>query len=108
MRSAVGEVLHPHGGQRLADALLDLVREQPRLSGPNATSSRTVGMNSWSSGSWKTSPTRARSVADVVAADAQAGDLELALAGQQRVEVEHQRRLAGAVGPEHGDALAVA
>ena len=35
-------------------------REQPRLSGPNATSSRTVGMNSWSSGSWKTSPTRAR------------------------------------------------
>ena len=36
-------------------------REQPWLSGPNATSSRTVGMNSWSSGSWKTSPTRDRS-----------------------------------------------
>lgn len=30
----------------------------PAAAGPNATSSRTVGMNSWSSGSWKTMPTR--------------------------------------------------
>ena len=29
-------------------------------SGPKATSSYTVGLNSWSSGSWNTSPTRAR------------------------------------------------
>ncbi len=28
--------------------------------GPNATSSATVGMNSWSSGSWKTIPTLLR------------------------------------------------
>ncbi len=32
----------------------------PMWSGPNATSSYTVGLNSWSSGSWNTSPTRAR------------------------------------------------
>ena len=29
-------------------------------SGPNATSSNTVGLNSWSSGSWNTSPTSRR------------------------------------------------
>ena len=33
------------------------VAESPRLSGPNATSSATVGRKSWSSGSWKTMPT---------------------------------------------------
>ena len=32
----------------------------PKFAGPNATSSATVGMNSWSSGSWKTIPTRRR------------------------------------------------
>ena len=32
----------------------------PRFAGPNATSSATVGRNSWSSGSWKTIPTRRR------------------------------------------------
>lgn len=32
----------------------------PAAAGPNATSSRTVGMNSWSSGSWKTMPTLRR------------------------------------------------
>ena len=52
-------------------------------------------------------PDAGAQVADVVVADAQAGDLELALALQQRVELEHQRRLAGAVGAEDGDALAV-
>ena len=33
---------------------------RPRLAGPKATSSATVGMNSWSSGSWNTIPTRRR------------------------------------------------
>ena len=32
----------------------------PRLDGPNPTSAATVGMNNWSSGSWKTMPTRRR------------------------------------------------
>ena len=32
----------------------------PRLAGPKATSSQTVGMKSWSSGSWKTIATRRR------------------------------------------------
>ncbi len=35
----------------------------PAAAGPNATSSRTVGMKSWSSGSWKTMPTRRRTSA---------------------------------------------
>ena len=77
------------------------------LSGPNATSSRTVGMKSWSSGSWKIRPTRAAHVAQRLRPDPHAGDLELALAGQQPVEPQHQRRLAGAVRAEDGDALAV-
>ena len=33
---------------------------RPRLAGPNATSWRTVPRKSWSSGSWKTIPTRRR------------------------------------------------
>ena len=80
---------------------------RPMFSGPKATSSRTVGMNSWSSGSWKMSPTRAAHLAQRRGADAHAGDLELALAGQQAVEPQHQRRLAGAVRAEDGDSLAV-
>ena len=82
-------------------------RASPRLRGPKPTSSATVVMNSWSSGSWNTSPTRARSSRERVAAHRQPGDLELARAAQQPVEVQHQGRLAGAVRAEHGDALAV-
>ena len=110
VRRAVGVLAHAHGVQRASCTRSSTSGlESPRLSGPNATSSRTVGMNSWSSGSWKIRPTRARRSRDVVVADAQAGDLELArVPCQQRVEVQHQRRLAGAVGAEDGDALAVA
>ncbi|SKZ61441.1 Uncharacterised protein [Mycobacteroides abscessus subsp. abscessus] len=32
----------------------------PKFAGPKATSSASVGMNNWSSGSWNTSPTRRR------------------------------------------------
>ena len=39
--------------------------------------------------------------------DREAGDLELAFAGEQAVEVQDERRLAGAVRAEQGDALAV-
>jgi len=35
-------------------------REKPKLRGPKATSSRMVGMKSWSSGFWNTRPTRRR------------------------------------------------
>ena len=38
----------------------------PMLSGPKATSSRTVGMNSWSSACWKTIPTLSRTRATVL------------------------------------------
>ena len=31
--------------------------EKPKFLGPNITSSKTVGINNWSSGSWKTNPT---------------------------------------------------
>jgi hypothetical protein len=40
-------------------------RDSPALAGPNATSSATVGMNNWSSGSWNTMPTRWRIPATV-------------------------------------------
>ena len=56
VRARVGLVFQDPDDQ----LFMPTVREHPRLSGPNATSSRTVGMNSWSSGSWNTSPTRAR------------------------------------------------
>jgi hypothetical protein len=51
-------------------------------------------------------PDRRSQLAQVIA-DLQAGHLELPLPAQQPVEMEHQRRLAGAVRAEDGDALAV-
>ena len=81
----------------------------PRLAGPNATSSRTVGMNSWSSGSWKTTPTRRRISVQVVLGRPAARDTETVpgAGGEDAVEVQHQRGLAGAVGAEQGDPLAL-
>ena len=79
----------------------------PRFAGPNATSSRTVGMNSWSSGSWNTMPTRRRISARLRLLDRQPADGDGAAAGRvDPVEGEHERRLAGAVRAEHGDPLA--
>ncbi len=101
-RAPSGRLPAPRRRARSASA-----RDRPRFSGPNATSSRTVGMNSWSSGSWKTSPTRARSSRASPLAHPQARDRQRARAGQQAVQVQHQRRLAGAVGAQHRDALAV-
>ena len=75
VRRAVGDVLHPHGRQRATRPVASR-RRTPRFSGPNATSSRTVGMNSWSSGSWNTRPTRARSSRTSPRADVDAGDLK--------------------------------
>ena len=97
---------HPHGRERLVHPRVASRRVEPRFSGPKATSSRTVGMNSWSSGSWNTSPTRARSSRASPRPTAQPGHVELAGAGEQPVQVQHQRGLAGAVRPEHGDPLA--
>ena len=107
VRRAVRHVLHPHGRQRVRHArAAPRSRARPRLSGPKATSSPTVGMNSWSSGSWNTSPTRGAQLAHVVA-DARPATSSSPSPRQQAVEVQHQRRLAGAVGAEHRDALAV-
>ena len=64
-------------------------------------------MNSWSSGSWKIRPTRARRSRTSSWPTRSPATSSSPLPGQQRVEVQHQRRLAGAVGAEHGDALAV-
>ena len=80
----------------------------PRLAGPKATSSRTVGMNSWSSGSWNTMPTRRRISARL--AFARRAARRRSRRRRRRVwmplRCEHERRLAGAVGAEHGDPLA--
>ncbi len=79
----------------------------PAAAGPNATSSRTVGMKSWSSGSWKTMPTRRRTSRHVPLVHRQPGDRDRAgAAGQDAVEVEDERRLARAVRAEQRDPLA--
>ena len=82
-------------------------RGTPRLSGPKATSSRDGRHEELVVRVLEDEPDRGAQLAHVALADADAGHLELALAGQQAVEVQHQRRLAGAVGPEHRDPLAV-
>ena len=79
----------------------------PKLAGPNATSSPTVGMNSWSSGSWKTIPTRRRISRRFAGRHRQPADRDAAGAGpQDAVEVQHQRRLARPVRAEQRDPLA--
>ena len=78
----------------------------PKLAGPKATSSPTVGMNSWSSGSWKTIPTRRRISRRVAGSTGSPPTLDAAGAGaQDAVEVQHQRRLARPVRPEQRDPL---
>ena len=79
----------------------------PRLRGPKATSSRTLPMNSWSSGSWKTIPTRRRISARFSFTTGSPETVDGAAPGEQDpVEVQDEGGLAGAVGTEHGDALA--
>ena len=78
--------------------------------GPKATSSHTVGQKSWSSGSWKSSPTSARIAVELRRRDGRAEDADRGRRGgplgQQAVQVQQQRGLAGAVGPDEPDALA--
>ena len=80
---------------------------RPRLAGPKATSARTLGMKSWSSESWKTIPTRRRTSARVRDSSSRPPTAIALAALEHPVELEHQRRLAGAVGAEHGDAFAL-
>ena len=64
-------------------------------------------MNSWSSGSWKTSPTRRRMSRSVLRDSAVPPISTVPVrSGQHAVEVQHQCGLARTVGAEHRDALA--
>ena len=64
-------------------------------------------MNSWSSGSWKTMPTRRRisGMLSLVTGSPLTATLP-APAVEDAVEVQHQRGLAGTVGAEQRDPLA--
>ena len=93
--------------QRLPDPLLDLRPGEPQVERAERDVLADRRHEQLVVGVLEDQADAGAQVTDVVVADAQAGDLELAAAGQQRVEVQHQRRLAGAVGAEHGDALAV-
>jgi hypothetical protein len=70
---------------------------KPRLRGPKATSSRTVGQKSWSSGFWNTSPTRWRNPAQVAVGDGLAEDPHVAVAAMNAVQVQQEGRFARAV-----------
>ena len=82
---------------------------RPSCRGPKATSSKTVAEMSWSSGSWKSRPTRWRTVSRVPAVSGSPSTQMLGWAGrllrQQAVEVEQQGGFARAIGAEHGDAF---
>ena len=81
---------------------------RPMWSGPNATSSNTVGLNSWSSGSWNTSPTSRRTSRIVGLPTARPATRTVPVARAERaVELEHERALAGAVRADQRDLLAV-
>ncbi len=106
MRRTVEHVRHPHGGQRTVYALrhriafeAEVERAKGDVLGDRRHEELVIGI-------LEDEPDR-RAQRAHVAAHVQARDLELPLAAQQPVEVEHQRRLASAVRPEHRDALAV-
>ena len=64
-------------------------------------------MNSWSSGSWKTTPTRRRTSWRLAFSTGSPLTATVpAPGGEDAVEVQHQRGLAGAVGAEQRDPLA--
>ena len=84
MRRAVGDVLHPHGGQRLGHARLrprsreaEVERAERDVLAHGRHEQLVVGI-------LEDEPDARAQLAHVVVADAQAGDLELARAGQQR------------------------
>ena len=60
IRRKVGIVFQDPDDQLFMPTVREDVAFGPAAAGPNATSSRTVGMNNWSSGSWKTMPTLRR------------------------------------------------
>ena len=93
----------PAPGSRPATSGADM----PRFSGPNATSSRTVGMNSWSSGSWNTSPTRARSSRTSSRPTSMPATSSSPEPGSSPFRWSISVVLPAPFGPEHGDALAV-
>ena len=107
MRRAVDHVRHAHGGERAVDPLAHRVALEPEVERPERDVLGDGRHEELVVGVLEDEADRRAQVANVVLADGQARDLQLALTGQQPVEVEHQRRLAGAVGPQHGDALAV-
>ena len=109
VRRAVGVLRHPDRLERLRAPGARARRRAGRgSSGPKATSSRTVPMNSWSSGSWKTMPTRRRISSRLSLVTGSPETATLPRPGHQdAVEVQHERGLAGAVGAEQRDPLAL-
>ena len=99
--------LHAHRGERLGDPLLGLLARAAEVQRPEGDVLAHGRHEELIVGVLEHETDASPQVVDVVASHDQARDLEPALARQQRVEVQHQRRLAGPVGPEHGDALAV-
>ena len=94
--------------QGLFHAAADFLRGSPMLSGPKATSSRTVGMNSWSSACWKTIPTLSRTRATVLGVTGMSPTRTWPEeGGQQAVEVEQQRGFPCAVPAYDGDGFPV-
>ena len=76
VRRPVDELGHAdHAPARSSPGRRARAPEIPRLVGPNATSARTEPMNSWSSGSWKTMPTRRRISARFGFSTGQSADL---------------------------------
>ena len=95
---ARGRAAHAHRGERLAPRARDLRAGRAQVERAEGTSSAHGGHEELVVGVLEDQPTRARSSGSAVL-DLQAGHLERALAAHQPVQVEHQRRLAGAVGP---------
>jgi hypothetical protein len=108
MRSAVDDVLHPHLAECRADAGERLLRRRAEVERAERDVLAHGRHEQLVVGVLEHEPDARPQLAGIAAPDVDPGHGQLTLAGQQTVEVQHQRGLAGAVRPEHRDTLAVA
>ncbi len=107
VRAAVCDVLHPHGAQRRSHAILEPRAGEPEVERPEGDVVAHRRHEELVVGILEDEADAGPQRLDVPVADVDPGHLEASLAAQEAVEVEHQGRLAGAVGSQHGDALPV-
>ena len=107
MRRAIGLVLQPDAGERGVDALAQRVAAQPEVGRPEGDVGAHVGHEELVVGVLEDDPDAAADLGARARGQLEAADADRPVAALEHpVELQDERRLAGAVGAEDRDALA--